>query len=169
MLNFFIQRSTRSLFESLTYKPSFYLGGIQFNCLLYLHLEMQIKLCEILPPPSFYRRTVAIVGDLHALLGLNIGFVGIREKLIVGNRTGKAGVSFPSQVSLWQEENFTLVTHPVILTLSRICINYTSTRQWSFCHLTLYNKRQTTGVNEANYSTSEISGRAESRLLDRWN
>ena len=161
MLNFFIQRSTRSLFESLTYKLSFYLGGIQFNCLLYLHLEMQIKLCEILPPPPFYRRTVAIVGDLHALLGLNSGFVGIREKLIVGNRTGKAGASFPSLVSLWQEENFTLVTHPVILTLSRICINYTSTRQWSFCHLTLYNKRQTTGVNEANYSTSEISGRAE--------
>ena len=82
------------------------------------------------------------------LLGLNIGFVGIRERLIAVNRTGKAFASFPSLVSLWQEENFTLGTHPVILTSSRICINYTSTRQGSFCHSTLNNKRQTTRVNE---------------------
>ena len=34
------------------------------------------------------------------LQGLNIGFVGIRERLIAGNRTGKAVASFPSLVSL---------------------------------------------------------------------
>ena len=74
--------------------------------------------------------------------------------------------SFPSLVSLWQEENFTLGTHTVILTSSWICINDTSTRQWSFCHLTTYNKRQAIGVKEASYSTSQISGRAKRRLLD---
>lgn len=100
------------------------------------------------------------------LQGLNIGFVGIRERLIAGNRTGKAVASFPSLVSLWQEENFTLGTHTVILTSSWICINDTSTRQWSFCHLTTYNKRQAIGVKEASYSTSQISGRAKRRLLD---
>ena len=60
---FFIQRSTRSLFDSLTYKLSFYLGGKQLNCLLYLNIEVQIKSCEILPPSPFYRRMVAIVRD----------------------------------------------------------------------------------------------------------
>lgn len=71
--------------------------------------------------------------SLLALNVLNIGFVGVREKLIAGNRTGKAFASFPSLVSLWQEENFTLGTHPIILTSSQICINYSiSTRQWSF-------------------------------------
>lgn len=141
---FFVQRSTRSLFDSLTYKLSFYLGGKQLNCLLYLNIEVQIKSCEILSPSPFYRRMVAIVRDWHALvelraflafslLALNIGFVGVREKLIAGNRTGKAFASFPSFVSLWQEENFTLGTHPIILTSSQICINYSiSTRQWSF-------------------------------------
>lgn len=63
---FFIQRSTRSLFDSLTYKLSFYLGGKQLNCLLYLNIEVQIKSCEILPPSPFYRRMVAIVRDWHA-------------------------------------------------------------------------------------------------------
>lgn len=60
---FFIQRSTRSLFDSLTYKLSFYLGGKQLNYLLYLNIEVQIKSCEILPPSPFYRRMVAIVRD----------------------------------------------------------------------------------------------------------
>lgn len=134
---FFIQRSTRSLFDSLTYKLSFYLGGKQLNCLLYLNIEVQIKSCEILPPSPFYRRMTRIM-ELRAflafsLLALNIGFVGVREKLIAGNRTGKAFASFPSLVSLWQEENFTLGTDPIVLTSSRICINYSiSTRQWSF-------------------------------------
>ena len=72
-----------------------------------------------------------------SLLALNIGFVGVREKLIAGNRTGKAFASFPSLVSLWQEENFTLGTHPIILTSSWICITNTSTGQWSFFHVTL--------------------------------
>ena len=68
-----------------------------------------------------------------SLLALNIGFVGVREKLIAGNRTGKAFAGFPSLVSLWQEENFTLGTHPIILTSSQICITYSiSTRKWSF-------------------------------------
>ena len=99
-------------------------------------------------------------GFFSTITGLNIGFVGIRERLIAGNRTGKA------VVSLWQEENLTLGTHPVILTSSGICINDTSTRQWPFCHLTSYNKRQPIGVKEANYSTLKISRRAKSRLLD---
>ena len=105
-------------------------------------------------------------GFFSTITGLNIGFVGIRERLIAGNRTGKAVASFPSLVSLWQEENLTLGTHPVILTSSGICINDTSTRQWPFCHLTSYNKRQPIGVKEANYSTLKISRRAKSRLLD---
>ena len=46
---FFIQRSTRSLFDSLTYKLSFYLGGKQLNCLLYLNIEVQIKSREFCP------------------------------------------------------------------------------------------------------------------------
>jgi len=106
---------------------------------------------------------------LPLLQGLKIEVVGIRERYITKYRTGKAVTNFRSLVRLWEEENFTLGIRPVILTLSPICINYTSTRQWSDCYLTLHNKRQATGVNDANYSTSEISKGVESRLLDFWN
>ena len=71
----------------------------------------------------------------------------IRERLLNRNCTRKAVNNVPSLVNPWQEENFTPGTHPVILTSSWICINNTSTRQWSFCHLTL-NKRDLVSNNE---------------------
>ena len=111
----------------------------------------------------------AFLAVLLLLQGLKIEVVGIRERVLTRNHTRRAVISFPSLVRRWREENFTLGTHSIVLTSSWIWISYTSTRQWSNCYLTLHNKRQTTAGNEANCSTSEISRRVESRLLNCWN
>ena len=111
----------------------------------------------------------AFLAVLLLLQGLKIEVVGIRERVLTRNHTRRAVISFPSLVRRWREENFTLGTHSKVLTSSWIWISYTSTRQWSNCYLTLHNKRQTTAGNEANCSTSEISRRVESRLLNCWN
>ena len=110
----------RSLMEC-TYCPPLFCGTTFVPRIAENPAVSSEKLDAISPKQKFQsNQTMKISSKSKFKENLLFFLVGIRETVITRNRTGRAVISFPSLVRRWQEENFTLGTHSVILTTSWI-------------------------------------------------